>query len=202
MNRNCPASSHSQLHVLLSKSATLFAIVAASVLLLATLVVPVRATELSGNFDGTGTLTPTGMPGIFTQNFTGDGGDIRFGAFTITSQSTVDFTSPPNIVITNGMVSLAFTNGMLFGTSSGSGMGNGHGMATFTAELLITGGTGIFNGASGEATLTGTITQLSSTTEAISATYLGRVSAVPEPSTLALIATGVLGFGRRLRRSA
>lgn len=201
MNRNCPASSHSQLNLLLSKGATLVSIVAISLLLLVTLVVPVQASELSGNFDGTGTLIPAGMPGIFTQSFTGDGDDIRFGAFTISSQSTVDFSSPPNIVITNGMISLAFANGMLFGTSSGSGTGNGQGKATFTANLLITGGTGIFNGASGEAALKGTITQLTPTTEAVSATYLGRVSAVPEPSTLALIATGLIGIVRR-RRSA
>jgi hypothetical protein len=153
--------------------------------------VPAHAGGISGSFDGVATLTPTGTPGIFTSNFSGDGNDTKFGAFTPTSQSTIDFSNPPNIQITNGTVTLAFSQGNLFGTSSGSGTGNGHGSATFTGDFVFTGGTGLFLGASGEATVTGTIMQTSPTTEAINATYTGSLAVVPEPSSLALFAPAV-----------
>src|SRR5262249_24836894 len=65
------------------------------------LAVPALAQSITGSFDGVGTLTPTGTSGIFIQNFVGDGTDTLFGAFTATSQSTVDFTNPPFIAITN-----------------------------------------------------------------------------------------------------
>jgi hypothetical protein len=169
-----------------------------AMLLLVALVIPVHATQLTGTFDGVGTLTPTGMPGIFTQNFTGDGTDTTFGAFDIVGQSTVDFSSPPNFTITNGTITLTFSNGTLFGTSSGEGVGNGQGVGTFQGDFLITGGTGALEGITGDLALTGTIIRTSPTTETISASY---GPATPEPSTLALLATGLLGFALRLRRS-
>src|SRR5271165_3429943 len=145
---------------------------------LAWLIVPAQAGSLGGSFDGVATLTPTGTPGIFIQNFAGDGTDATFGAFTATSQSTVDFTSPPSITITNGILTEVFAGGDLFGTGSGSGTASGHGTATFTIDFIINGGTGIFEHQHGEAIITGTITQTSPTTEAIDATYTG--SLVPE----------------------
>jgi hypothetical protein len=165
-------------------------------LLVAALVVPLHASHLSGNFDGVGTLTPTGMPGIFIQDFTGDGTDTTFGAFDIVGQSTVDFSHPPNFTITNGTITLTFSNGTLFGTSSGEGVGNGQGMGTFQGDFLITGGTGPFEGFTGDLTLTGTIVRTSPTTETVSASY----QSTPEPSTLGLLGTGLLGFVVRFRR--
>jgi hypothetical protein len=123
------------------------------------LIVPAQAGSLGGSFDGVATLTPTTTPGVFIQNFVGDGTDATYGAFDATSQSTVDFSSPPNIVITNGTLTEVFAGGDLFGTGSGSGMANGHGSATFTIDFIITGGTGIFEHQTGDAVITGTITR-------------------------------------------
>jgi len=160
------------------------------VTVLGCLIIPARAGVISGTFDGVSTLTPTGTPGIFTQNFSGDGDDTTYGSFTPSSVSTVDFSHPPNIVITNGMISLVFTEGTLDGTSSGTGMGNGEGMATFTADFVITGGTGIFANDIGDVTVTGSITTTSPTTEAVNASYTGSLRTVPEPSTVLLLASG------------
>ncbi len=156
------------------------------------LLAPAYAGSLSGTFDGTATLTPTGTPGVFIQNFTGDGTDNTYGAFDVTSMSTIDFSSPPHISLTNGMITETFLNGTLLATGSGSGTANGLGMATFTINFVITGGTGVFLGAHGEGTITGDITQTSPTTEAISnASYMGRVTLpTPEPSSLGLLVLG------------
>ena len=107
---------------------------------MACLIVPAHAGSIEGTFDGTATLTTTNTPMVYIQNFTGDGTDNTFGAFDVTSMSTVDFRNPPNIVITDGMLNEEFAGGTLFGTGSGTGLGNGHGMATFTIDFVITRG--------------------------------------------------------------
>lgn len=158
---------------------------------IAWLAVPAQAGSLSGMFDGTATLTPTGTPGVFIQDFTGDGTDNTYGAFDVSSMSTVDFSNPPHIVFTNGMLTQTFTDGTLFGKGSGSGTASGLGTATFTIHYVITGGTGFFTGFHGEATITGDITQTGPLTEAISnASYTGRL-VTPEPSSLTLLGLGV-----------
>jgi hypothetical protein len=84
--------------------------------------------------------------------------------------------------------------GTLFGTSSGDGTGNGRGSATFTLDFVITGGTASFSGATGEVTVTGTITQSSATTESIDATYLGSFTQAPEPVPFVLTLAGMAAF--------
>ena len=156
---------------------------------LALLIVPAQAGLLSGAIDGTATLTPTGTPGIYIQNFVGDGVDATYGAFNATSNSMVDFTSPPNILITNGMLTDVFAGGTFFGTGSGSGTGNGQGSATFTVNFIITGGTGIFEHQTGEVTIRGTLTQTGQGTESVDGTYVGNIG-TPEPSSLSLLFLG------------
>ncbi|MGO9256437.1 MAG: hypothetical protein ACLQU1_09070 [Bryobacteraceae bacterium] len=130
--------------------------------------VPVHASAISGTFDGDATLTATSTPGIFVQNFTGDGVDTIYGSFTPQSNSTIDFSDPPSIIISSGMFTETFSQGTLFGASSGGGTASGHGTATDMIDRVFTGGTGIFAGATGEATATGTIASTSSTTESVS----------------------------------
>jgi hypothetical protein len=165
------------------------------------LIVPAQAGSIEGMFDGTATLTPTNTAGVYIQNFMGDGTDTKYGAFGVTSMSTVDFSHPPNIVISNGMLNEAFTGGTLFGTGSGSGLANGHGMATFTIDFVITGGTGMFFGDHGSATIMGDITQTGPLTEAISnATYTGTL-VIPEPSSLGLLFLGAsMGYRFLVKR--
>jgi len=174
-----------------SSAISVFALLLGS---LAWLTVPAQAGSLSGSFDGVASLTPTGTPGVFIQNFVGDGTDATFGAFDAMSRSTVDFSNPPSINITNGTLTEIFAGGKLFGTGSGSGTASGHGTATFTIDFLITGGTGIFEHQTGEAMITGTITKTGPTTEAIDATYTGTL--VPEPSSVSLLLLGAT-FGYR-----
>jgi hypothetical protein len=177
-------------------------VIASLAVALGSLVVPAHAESISGTFDGNSTLIPTGTPGVFTQAFTGDGDDTRFGAFTPMSLSTIDFSHPPNILFSNGTLVETFTDGTLFGTTSGNGTANGHGNVTFTIDYVINGGTGSLAGDTGEATLMGTITQTSATTESISdGSYTGSLTPVSELATLLVLVPGLLGMGYGLRRT-
>jgi hypothetical protein len=155
---------------------------------------PVEAGPISGTFEGDATRTPTGTPGVFTQNFTGDGDDTTFGSFTPQSHSTIDFSHPPDITFSDGMLSETFSQGTLFGTTSGSGTASGQGTATVTIDFVIKGGTGFFAGATGEATLTATITSTGPTTASITdGSYVGSLT-IPEPASLTLLGIGVAGM--------
>jgi hypothetical protein len=175
-------------------------LIAGMILGVAAFALPLQAEAIGGTFDGTATLTPTGTPGVYVQNFTGDGDDTTFGAFTPTGHSTIDFSNPPNLHLSGSEITETFAHGTLFGTGSGSGTGNGNGTATFTIDFVITGGTGDFAGDTGEAILTGTITQTSPTTESITnGSYTGSITPAPEPGTWMLLAAGIAAVCR-LRR--
>jgi hypothetical protein len=71
--------------------------------------------------------------------------------------------------------------------SSGSGTTTGNGTGTFEIEIEFTGGTGLFAGATGQETVTGTFVSTGPTTGAITGSYVGTLSSVPEPGGLALL---------------
>jgi hypothetical protein len=161
----------------------------------------VHAGPISGMFGGDSTLTLTATPGVFTQAYTGDGTDTTFGAFTVQSDSIIDFSHPPALLIEDGTFTQTFADGMLFGTSSGVGTTSGTGTGTATVDVMFTGGTGLFMDATGEGTILQTIERTGPSTASGSATYTGTLALVPEPGSLALLATAVLVFYRRRRRS-
>jgi hypothetical protein len=156
------------------------------------LAVPLAATSISGTLSGTSTLTATGTPGVYTQNFTGNGTDTWLGNFSVQTTSTADFSSPPSITISSGTFTETFPGGTLFGTSSGDGTASGHGTAATEIDLVFTGGTGEFAGVTGEATFSGGVTMTSPTTESLNGTYVGAITLSPEPSSLpALVLVGL-----------
>src|SRR5262249_45708764 len=162
-----------------------------AVVALGWLVVPARADLiLSGDAEGDGVLTPTGPPGMFLQQLTGEGDDMTLGPFTIQSQAMIDFSQPPSLVVPTGMATLIFSQGRLFGTSYGRGTASSPGTATLEVELVFTGGRGLFTGATGGLTITGTIVSTGPTTDHVTATYVGSVAVVPEPGSLTLFALG------------
>jgi hypothetical protein len=166
------------------------------------MVTSTHAGSISGTLSGDATLTSTATPNVYVQNFSGEGDDTILGAFTAASTSTVDFSNPPNILITDGMITETFSQGTtLFGTSSGSGTANGHGSATVSIDFVITGGTGFLAGATGEITITATITSTSATTETITGTYSGTLSSVPEPGTLTLLGPAIAVGAFAVRRN-
>jgi hypothetical protein len=154
------------------------------------LVAPARAGSVSGNLSGDTVLTPI-APHVFLQSFSGEGDDTLLGSFTMQSQSTVDLSNPLDIVISNGTCSQTYSEGILYGISAGSGTTTGMGTGTFEIEIMFTGGTGLFAGVTGEVTVTGTIVSTGPTTGAITASYVGTLSSVPEPGGLALLTPAV-----------
>src|SRR5271167_1688557 len=99
---------------------------------------PIHAGTISGTISGDSTLTSTGTTGVYAQSLTGDGTDTTYGMFTIMSQSTIDFHSPPAITVSSGMFTETFAGGTLFGTSSGDGTASGMSTATVSIDLVFT----------------------------------------------------------------
>jgi len=167
-------------------------------------VAPVRASIISGTLNGASTLIATGNPGIYTQDFSGDGDDFTYGSFTPMGISIIDDSNPSAFTITHGGFLEAFSEGTLFGTDTRSETARGPGGETVTIDFVITGGTGLFAGATGEFDATVNVTAISPTTDSESGTYIGTLTlATPEPGSLILFGSAaVVVFCMRRRRTS
>jgi hypothetical protein len=161
----------------------------------------------SGNFTGNIVSRGPGRcgPGRLTFDLTVSGFLSPFGAATGT-QSACNV--PGTFSFFDGLFSLTFVGGAtLFGTYHGTLTPIAPPLFQGNSTLTITGGTGIFAGATGGGTSTGTQNFATGT---VVFQPTGTVSApglVPEPSTFALLAAGLaavaaIGRARPRRRDA
>jgi hypothetical protein len=165
--------------------------------LLAGIVLPARAGTLSGKFSGVTLLSTLDPTVIASQSFIGGGIDSTYGNFTATAQSTVDSTHPPQILFSGGtlLFNLSQGTGAFQGTYTGSATDNGNG-TSFTIDVSITSGSGVFTGATGTVLITGDLTEVNrlpnTTRFVVAGTYIATF-AIPEPNTLTLLAPAVAG---------
>jgi len=166
-----------------------------------------RADTISGTISAANVQVLTTPPNIYSGTSTGTGNDTTFGVFNFSSAWTTTLTNPTNFLVSNGTFLETYATGTVSGIFTGSGtVDTSTEVTTFTENFVLASGTGIFAGETGQATLTGTGTFALNGSS--TGTYTGsfaQVSAVPEPSTLVLLSTslvGLMGLGLRKRRLA
>jgi len=130
-------------------------------------------------------------------------GTSNLGAFTSTGSFC---TNRDTGVQSNGLFSFDFANGnTFFGTFRGTTVPPVDGFATNLFTFSITGGTSLFNGATGTLLAPGTVTFLPGGFTNATNTLSGTITPVPEPTTMLLLGTGLAGIGavaRKRRKSA
>ena len=168
----------------------------------------VKADSITFSVTHTGLSLPDSSvpPPIIAFRANGTGSSI-FGNFTFQGIGNADPTKPNanGTFPGTGTFTFTLTNGdRFFGTLTNAlTPPDAQGNATATISYIITGGTGVFAGATG----TGTdITKVSVVTGAYTSTDTFTISAsgltapVPEPSTMLLFATGLAGLAAKINR--
>ncbi len=125
-------------------------------------------------------------------------GTSNLGAFTSTGSFCTNIITG---VQSNGLFSFDFANGnTFFGTLSGTTAPAVDGVATNLFTFSITGGTGLFNGATGTLLAPGTVTFLPGGFTNGTNTLSGTITTVPEPTTMLLLGTGLAGVATKVRK--
>lgn len=126
-------------------------------------------------------------------------GTSNLGAFT-TAESTC--VNPVTGILSNGLFTFDFANGStLFGTTSGLViLPPINGIAPNSLTFIITGGTGLFAGATGSLLVNGQVTFLPGGFTNNTFNINGTITTVPEPTTLLLLGPGLAGVVMKARR--
>ena len=143
--------------------------------------------NISGSVTGTASVDLAGRCAPFpTVSATGTGFATGLGNFSDTQSHCTN----GNFSFNQGVFDLASTDSpadTFFGTYSGTASIQ-NGLLDFTATLLVTGGTGLFDNDSGTVASSG---MLNENTGAFSASFSGSVGTAPEPSAIWLTAIGI-----------